>query len=75
MRPFTTLRIALRALWVHKGRSFLTSLGIIIGIGSVIAMVSAGDGVQQKLDDEHGKRRQEPHRGAARRPLAFRRRH
>ncbi len=51
MRPFTTLRIALRALWVHKGRSFLTSLGIIIGIGSVIAMVSAGDGVQQKLDE------------------------
>ena len=51
MRPFMTLRIALRALWVHKGRSFLTSLGIIIGIGAVIAMVSAGDGVQQKLDE------------------------
>jgi putative ABC transport system permease protein len=51
MRLFATLRVALRALWVHKGRSFLTSLGIIIGIGSVIAMVSAGDGVQQKLDE------------------------
>ena len=51
MRLLTTLRIALRALRVHKGRSFLTSLGIIIGIGSVIAMVSAGDGVQQKLDE------------------------
>ena len=51
MRPFMTLRIALRALWVHKGRSFLTSLGIIIGIGAVIAMVSAGEGVQQKLDE------------------------
>ena len=51
MRLFATVRVALRALWVHKGRSFLTSLGIIIGIGSVIAMVSAGDGVQQKLDE------------------------
>jgi putative ABC transport system permease protein len=51
MRLFATLRVALRALWIHKGRSFLTSLGIIIGIGAVIAMVSAGDGVQQKLDE------------------------
>ena len=51
MRMFATVRVALRALLVHKGRSFLTSLGIIIGIGAVIAMVSAGDGVQQKLDE------------------------
>ena len=51
MRLIATVRVALRALWVHKGRSFLTSLGIIIGIGSVIAMVSAGDGVEQKLDE------------------------
>jgi putative ABC transport system permease protein len=51
MHLFATLRVALRALWVHKGRSVLTSLGIIIGIGCVIAMVSAGDGVQQKLDE------------------------
>ena len=48
---FTTVRVALRALLIHKGRSFLTSLGVIIGVGSVIAMVSAGDGVQQKLDE------------------------
>jgi putative ABC transport system permease protein len=38
-------------LLVHKGRSVLTSLGIVIGIGAVIAMVSAGDGVQRKLDE------------------------
>ena len=50
MRRYATVLIALRALRVHKGRSFLTSLGIIIGIGSVIAMVSAGQGVEQKLD-------------------------
>jgi putative ABC transport system permease protein len=51
MRRFATIRVALRALWVHKGRSFLTSLGIVIGIGSVIAMVSAGEGVAEKLDE------------------------
>ena len=32
-------------------------------------MVSAGDGVQQKLDERHGRRRQELDRGAARRPF------
>jgi putative ABC transport system permease protein len=46
-----SLRVALRALIVHKGRSLLTSLGVIIGVGAVIAMVSAGDGVGRKLDD------------------------
>jgi putative ABC transport system permease protein len=47
----SAVRIALGALLVHKGRSFLTSLGIVIGISAVIAMVSAGDGVQTKLDE------------------------
>jgi putative ABC transport system permease protein len=45
------IRVAFGALLVHKGRSVLTSLGIVIGIGAVIAMVSAGDGVQRKLDE------------------------
>ena len=40
MRLFATIRVALRALLVHKGRSFLTSLGIIIGIGAVIASLA-----------------------------------
>ncbi len=37
-------RVALAALLVHKGRSALTCLGIIIGIGAVIAMVLPGTG-------------------------------
>jgi putative ABC transport system permease protein len=43
-------RVALAALLVHKGRSVLTSLGIVIGTGAVIAMVSAAGGARQMLD-------------------------
>jgi putative ABC transport system permease protein len=43
-------RIALSALVVHKGRSVLTSLGIVIGIAAVIAMVSAAGGARLQLD-------------------------
>jgi putative ABC transport system permease protein len=45
------IRLALAALLVHKGRSALTSLGIIIGIAAVISLVSAGDGAWARLDE------------------------
>jgi putative ABC transport system permease protein len=48
---FSAIRVALAALLVHKGRSALTSLGIVIGTGAVIAMVSAAGGARQKLDE------------------------
>lgn len=48
---FAALRVALAALFVNKGRSTLTSLGIVIGIAAVIAMVAAGNGAKEKLDD------------------------
>jgi putative ABC transport system permease protein len=51
MSFFSAIRVALAALLVNKGRSALTSLGIVIGISAVIAMVSAGDGARQKLDE------------------------
>jgi putative ABC transport system permease protein len=51
MTLFSALRIAWKALRVHRGRSALTSLGIVIGISAVIGMVSAGDGARRKLDD------------------------
>jgi putative ABC transport system permease protein len=41
-----TLRLALRALARNKMRSALTMLGIIIGVGAVIAVVSIGQGAQ-----------------------------
>jgi putative ABC transport system permease protein len=46
------LKIALRALSRNKIRSALTMLGIIIGVGSVIAMVSLGQGAQKQVQDQ-----------------------
>lgn len=44
-----TLHIALQALLRNKLRSFLTMLGIIIGVFAVIAMVAAGDGATARV--------------------------
>ncbi|PTY06100.1 multidrug ABC transporter substrate-binding protein [Verrucomicrobia bacterium LW23] len=49
MRPALTSLIALRALRRHKLRSLLTSLGIIIGVSSVIAMVAVGNGARAQI--------------------------
>ncbi len=46
------LKIALRALAVNKMRSFLTMLGIIIGIGAVIVMIAIGSGASQVIADQ-----------------------
>jgi putative ABC transport system permease protein len=51
MNVINAFRIALNALIIHKGRSTLTSLGIIIGTGAVISMVSAAGGARTKLDE------------------------
>ena len=50
MRFFATLRIALRALQRNKMRSILTALGIIIGVGAVIAMVGIGNGAKAQVE-------------------------
>jgi putative ABC transport system permease protein len=42
-------RLALRALWRNKGRAMLTALGVIIGVGAVIAMLAVGAGAQQRI--------------------------
>ncbi|HEY7218069.1 MAG TPA: ABC transporter permease [Candidatus Binatia bacterium] len=44
-----TFRIALRALGRNKLRAFLTMLGIIIGVGAVIAMVAIGEGAKATI--------------------------
>ncbi|HEV8525228.1 MAG TPA: ABC transporter permease, partial [Terriglobales bacterium] len=49
MDLLATLRIAMRALARNKMRSSLTMLGIIIGVGAVIAMVGLGQGAQEQV--------------------------
>jgi len=52
MNPLLTLRIALRALLRNKMRSFLTTLGIIIGVSAVIAMVAIGEGAKAQVEKQ-----------------------
>ncbi len=52
MKLFNLIRIALRALQRNKLRAFLTMLGIIIGVASVIAMVAIGQGSKQSIQDQ-----------------------
>ena len=42
-----TLRLGLKNLWLHKLRSLLTSLGIIIGVAAVVAIAAYGEGAKQ----------------------------
>jgi len=48
----STLRISFRALKVNKMRSALTMLGIIIGVGAVIAMLAVGTGASKKIAEQ-----------------------
>ena len=48
----STLRISFRALRVNKMRSALTMLGIIIGVGAVIAMLAVGTGASRKIAEQ-----------------------
>ena len=51
MSPFQVLRVAIRALLRNKMRSFLTTLGVIIGVSAVIAMVAIGEGAKARVSE------------------------
>ena len=51
MNPAQTFRVASRALLRNKMRSFLTTLGVIIGVAAVIAMVAIGEGAKARVMD------------------------
>jgi putative ABC transport system permease protein len=52
MKLTNLFRIAVRALLRNKLRAFLTMLGIIIGVGSVIAMLALGEGSKASIREE-----------------------
>src|SRR3970282_2667525 len=45
-----TIRVAFSSLRDHKLRALLTMLGIIIGVGAVIAVVALGTGAQRAVE-------------------------
>jgi len=48
MKIFENIRIGFDGVWTHKLRSLLTMLGIIFGVGAVVAMLSIGEGAKQE---------------------------
>jgi putative ABC transport system permease protein len=48
MRYFTEIQLAISNLYAHKLRTFLTMLGMIFGVGAVIAMLSIGAGAEKE---------------------------
>lgn len=49
---WVTLQLGVRNLMLHKLRSFLTMLGTILGVGSVIAMLAIGEGSKRKAVEQ-----------------------
>ena len=54
MRLTKSLRLALNILLHSKLRSWLSIIGIVIGVSSVIAIMSLGEGMQQQLEANLG---------------------
>lgn len=49
---FENIRLAFQGIWSHKMRSFLTMLGIIIGIAAIIAIVSTITGTNEEIKNK-----------------------
>ena len=60
----STIKMTVRNLLARKGRSFLTMLGIVIGVAGVIIILSLGAGAQSVPDSERdaGSPRRNPRR-------------
>src|SRR5512143_3392914 len=52
MSPFDALRVAVRAIGANGLRSSLTTLGMVIGVGSVIVLIAVGQGAQKGVQEQ-----------------------
>jgi putative ABC transport system permease protein len=52
MKLTKLFKVAMTSIWSNKMRSFLTMLGIIIGISSVIVLVGIGEGTKQRITEQ-----------------------
>ena len=48
LRILRNVQLGVKTLWLHKMRSLLTMLGVVFGVGSVIAMLAVGEGASQE---------------------------
>ncbi|MFT5200578.1 MAG: putative ABC transport system permease protein [Planctomycetota bacterium] len=49
---WSTVRLGVSSLLLHKLRSFLTTLGVLFGVASVVAMLAVGEGASEKAQDQ-----------------------
>ena len=49
MSPITLIKIAIKALLRNRMRTFLSVLGIVIGVAAVITMVAMGEGSKKSI--------------------------
>ena len=47
-----TLSLGLKTIWLHRLRSFLTALGVVFGVASVIAMLAIGEGASHEAQEQ-----------------------
>jgi putative ABC transport system permease protein len=47
-----TVSLGLKSLWLHKLRSFLTALGVVFGVASVVAMLAIGEGASHEAQEQ-----------------------
>jgi len=47
-----TISLGLKSLWLHKLRSFLTALGVVFGVASVVAMLAIGEGASYEAQEQ-----------------------
>ena len=55
MMLLESISVAMAQLWANKLRSALTLLGMLIGVGSVVGIVSLSEGLRRTVTDEFGK--------------------
>ena len=60
MEKKEAFRIAVQSLWANKLRSILTLLGVVIGVASVIAVVTLIDRKSTRLNSSHLRRSRMP---------------
>ncbi len=47
-----TLSLGIKTIWLHKLRSFLTALGVVFGVASVVAMLAIGEGASHEAQEQ-----------------------